>query len=78
LAWDGEYLWCADAQTDTVYQLDPQSGEIVSSFPFPIQIVHGGLAWGSDGNILIAYGSRVYIVDPANGGVVDRISCESG
>ncbi|KPJ66312.1 hypothetical protein AMJ44_08535, partial [candidate division WOR-1 bacterium DG_54_3] len=22
LAWDGEYLWCADAGTDSVYKLD--------------------------------------------------------
>jgi len=35
LAWDGNYLWCVDDSTDSLYKLDPSDGAIISAFPTP-------------------------------------------
>jgi len=45
LAWDGEALWVADEDTDTIYKLDPADGRVISSFKTPGSQVCG-LAWG--------------------------------
>ncbi len=78
LAWDGEYLWCADANTDSVYQLDISDGNVVSSFPFDIDSDFGGLAWSADTNIWIANGSQISKVNPANGNTLSGFTCPGG
>jgi Transglutaminase-like superfamily len=35
LTFDGKYLWNADRKTDSLYKIDPKSGQIVSSMPAP-------------------------------------------
>ena len=35
LAFDGQYLWNADRQTDSLYQIDPTSGEIIKTLNAP-------------------------------------------
>lgn len=44
LAWDGVHLWVSDSWTDKVYELDPENGSIIFSFPSPGGTPHG-LAW---------------------------------
>lgn len=78
LAWDGEYLWCADAQEDSVYRLDPSTGQVVSVFPFLIQDSYGGITWSNDSNAWVADGSFVYKVDPSTGEVIFSFSCPGG
>jgi DNA-binding beta-propeller fold protein YncE len=78
LAWDGEYLWCADAGTDSVYKLDISDGTVISSFWLPINPEYGGITWGSDTTIWIADGSMIYEVNPANGAVISSFSCPGG
>jgi DNA-binding beta-propeller fold protein YncE len=75
LAWDGEYLWCADADADTVYKLNPSNGTIVASFPFSIGFDYGGMTWSDDNNVWIANGSRIYKVDPTNGNSLTSFDC---
>ncbi len=41
LAWDGQYLWNADADSDKIYKINPSTGEVVKSFDSP-----GELPWG--------------------------------
>jgi streptogramin lyase len=75
LAWDGEYLWCADAGTDSVYKLNPVDGTILSSFPFSIGSSYGGMTWSDDNNIWIANGSRIYKLDPTTGNTLTSFGC---
>ena len=44
LAWDGSYLWHAEGSGETIYQLNPSTGEIVFSFSSPGGFPTG-LAW---------------------------------
>jgi len=78
LAWDDEYLWCADAGTDSVYKLNPSNGTIVSSFPFSIGLDYGGITWSDDNNIWIGNGSYVYKVDPNTGQELYSFHCPGG
>ena len=78
LAWDGEYLWCADAEAGFVYKLDPSNGTIVSSFPFAIGSNYGGITWSDDNNMWIGNGSYVYKVDPITGQQLYSFHCPGG
>ena len=57
LAFDGEFLWCADSANDKIYELDA-SGNVITSFPSPRSNPHGlafdgeflWCAYYSDGN----------------------------
>ena len=78
LTWDGDYLWCADAGTDSVYKLNISDGSVISCFAFSIQSSHGGITWSDDGNMWIANGSLIYKVNPADGEVLYNFSCPGG
>ena len=81
LAWDGQYLWCADSYNGKVYQLDPNDGSIISSFNFSIDYSYGGLAWSPDNTIWITSysgGSTFYKVNPATGAVISSFHCPGG
>lgn len=45
LAWDGEKLWFVDSNLRTFYVMDPNSGELLHSFPSPDNIEPHGLTW---------------------------------
>lgn len=60
IAWDGAALWVVDSlnlETYKLYKIDPQSGNIVSSFEVST-IIPDGLTWD---------GSRLWLVDGAEG-----------
>ena len=78
LAWDGEYLWCADAGTDSVYKLDISDGTVISVFPFLIDSLNGGITWSEDTAIWIAGGSKIHEVNPANGNEISNFGCPGG
>jgi len=80
LAWDGAHLWCADAQTDSLYELEVSTGGVVSRFAslYAIQDEYGGITWGDDSTIWLANGSRVYQFNPVTGGIVCSFSCPGG
>lgn len=73
LTWDGNYLWCSDIFTDSVYKLDPVDGTIINSFIFPGDLVEG-LAW--DGTNLWASDQSsdiIYKFDPEDGSVISSL-----
>jgi DNA-binding beta-propeller fold protein YncE len=80
LAWDGEYLWCADAETDSFYKLDSSTGTIIGGILSPLAInpEYGGIACSNDGNIWFANGQYVYKLDSATGAVLSSFSCPGG
>jgi len=80
LAWDGAHLWCADAQTDSLYGLEVSTGVVISRFTslYAIQEEYGGITWGDDSTIWLANGSRVYQFNPVTGGIVSSFSCPGG
>lgn len=45
LAWDGDKLWFVDTTLRMFYVMDPNSGEILHSFPAPEKIEPHGLTW---------------------------------
>jgi hypothetical protein len=83
-AWDGEHLWTADPNTSRIHRLDPQSGDILSTFDFdfpgqdPAEQVCG-LGW--DG-VCLWVGDIIYHkyhqVDPATGEIVLTIEAPGG
>jgi len=75
LAWDGHYLWCADASTDKIYKLDPQDGRIVSSINFVLDLNFGGITWSPDGYLWISNLSYYYKIDPVTAAVRTSFHC---
>ncbi len=67
LTFDGKYLWLADASTDNIYKINPESGEVILKFDSP-GFHPEGLAW--DGKYLWhvdAAEKFLYQIDPSNG-----------
>ena len=54
LAWDGQYLWCADAAKDSLFQIDPASGHVVHAIFFDFYLVPGGGEAKGAGNLVPA------------------------
>jgi hypothetical protein len=51
LAWDGKSIWIADDETGTIYNIDPESGQTITSLVISEGYING-LAW--DGENLLA------------------------
>ena len=52
LAWDGQYLWCADAVKDSIFKIDPTTGQVMHSIFFDVNATFGGgLTWNGDGTL---------------------------
>ena len=70
LAFDGEYLWCAGYDNDTIYKLDA-SGNIISAFDSPGSsptglTFDGNYLWSADDGSL-----RIYKIDTSTGEVIE-------
>jgi len=77
LTFDGQNLWIADAYTDKIYKLDPNSGKILKTLDAPGYHPEG-LAW--DGECLwnIDSGERyMYRLDPETGTTVSILESNS-
>lgn len=74
LAWDGRYLWNADTDTKTFYQIDPVSGATVYAVPNPSGATVNGLTW--DGTFLWCSdneNNRLYKINIADSSIVHVI-----
>ncbi len=69
LAFDGEYLWCADRSTNCIYKLDSFSGATLATIPAP-SYHSAGMAW-NNGKLWLTDGRTklLYRLDPANGNI---------
>lgn len=58
LAWGNGSLWALDAVTDYVYELNPETGDVISSFYFNhlTTIVPTGLAYSENHNMVLCGG----------------------
>lgn len=58
LAWGDGSLWAMDAVTDYVYELNPETGAIISSFYFNhvVNIAPTGLAYSENHNMVLCGG----------------------
>jgi len=78
LAWDGEYLWNADWETNMIYKLSPSTGSVVQSFsspgtrPFGLTY-DGTYLWVADRDT-----DMIYQLDPATGSVIRSIPTPGG
>jgi subtilisin family serine protease len=78
LAWDGEYLWNVDWETDMIYKLNPSTGSVVQSFSSPGTRPYGltydgTYLWVADRDT-----DMIDQLDPATGSVVSSISTPEG
>jgi len=71
LTWDGQYLWCADGGTILIYQLDPATGNVISSIPGPGSGSScEGLAWMNDTLWNTNWSNNlIWELDPATGSI---------
>ncbi|MCK5842963.1 MAG: hypothetical protein KAH31_12385 [Candidatus Sabulitectum sp.] len=58
LAWGDGSLWAMDAVTDYVYELNPETGDVISSFYFNhlTTVVPTGLAYSENHNMIYCGG----------------------
>ncbi len=73
VAFDGRFLWCSDEGTDSIYRVDPSTGETLHSFGYDILEGYGGLEWDPKGFMWVAERRYVYRVDPWSGSKLGRI-----
>lgn len=77
LTFDGTNLWLADAHTDKIYKISPETGEVLLSFDSPGYHPEG-LTW--DGEYLwhIDTGEKfMYKIDPSNGRAIKILESNS-
>ena len=66
LAWGNGSLWAMDALTDYVYEINPETGDVISSFYFDhvTTIVPTGLAYSETSDMVLCggwYGTTGYV-----------------
>ena len=77
LAWDGQYLWHSEYwDSAMIYKLDPQNGQVVSSFSLPDSSLILGITWAEGFlygvNIDFASsGGTLYKFEPSSGVILD-------
>jgi streptogramin lyase len=71
LAFDGTYLWQADAYGGGIYQLDPTDCSIVHTIPSPGNSP-SDLAWDGQNLWVLSYPEqKMFKLDPTDGSIVD-------
>jgi len=81
LAWDGEYLWCADSDDDMIYKLNPHTGEVMDGVLFTLSSSEGGgITWSGDEDaaVWVTRGSFFHKIDAVSGGEVTSFHCPGG
>ncbi|UCE17143.1 MAG: hypothetical protein JSV84_09565 [Gemmatimonadota bacterium] len=79
LAWDGNYLWCVDADKDAIFRIDPASGDIVHSIPFDTPDTYGGgITWSGDGALWVSRLQYFYKLDTTTGRELAEFHCPGG
>lgn len=61
LTWDGKYLWSSDIIEDTMYKLDPVTGNVLNSFP--VNYTVSGIAWDGVNLLTVRSGASVATAD---------------
>lgn len=79
LAWDGQYLWCADAEEDSVFKIDPESGQVLHAIYFKISESYGGgITWNEDETLWITLNQFFYKLDADTGQELANFHCPGG
>ena len=79
LAWDGEYLWCADADEGAIFKIDPVSGNTVHSIHFDVpEIYGGGITWSGDDALWVSRLQYFYELDATTGQAIAEFHCPGG
>ena len=79
LAWDGQYLWCADAVKDSIFKIDPATGQVMHSIYFDVNgTFGGGLTWNGDGSIWITRMWYFRRLDASTGEELANFYCPCG
>ena len=79
LAWDGQNLWCADADEDAIFKIDPVSGEVLDALPFDVPSTYGGgITWSGDGAIWVTRGQYFHKMNTATGQEMADFHCPGG
>ncbi|UCE20051.1 MAG: hypothetical protein JSV84_06830 [Gemmatimonadota bacterium] len=81
LTWDGTYLWCADAEEDSIFKIDPESGQVIHSFYFSMTFEFsrgGGIAWSGDGALWATRSTYFYKLDANTGQSITNFHCPGG
>jgi PKD repeat protein len=77
LEWDGQNFWLADGAEFKIYQLAPESFQVLTTLEYP-GVIPADLAW--DGQYLWAIDeidSVLYAIDPADGRTVKEIKLDT-
>ena len=79
LAWDGQYLWCADALKDSIFKIDPASGQVIHAIHFDLNSSYGGgITWSGDGAIWVTRVQYFYKLDATTGQELTNFHCPGG
>lgn len=79
LTWDGQYLWCADFNLDSLFRIDVITGQVVHTIPFVFDYTYGGgIAWDDTGAIWVTKRQYVYKLDPETGQEQSNFHCPGG
>ena len=79
LAWDGQYVWCADLAADSIFKIDPISGQVLHTIFFDFNsALGGGIAWSSDEALWVTRERYIYKLDPATGSEMTNFHCPGG
>lgn len=76
LEWVDGKLWVATPPSQTLYEVEPSTMEVIKSFPTPGPRPHGlawdnGFMWLADTTMM-----EIHKIDPSNGSVVDTIKVD--
>ena len=79
VAWDGQYLWCADLAKDSLYKIDPSSGQILHIIPFDFDLTYGGgTTCDGDSAIWVTMRNYFYKLDAQTGQELANVHCPGG
>jgi hypothetical protein len=76
LAWDGQYLYCADAELDSIFKIHPATGQILHSIPFDLEYTYGsGITWSGDGALWVTRFQYFYKLHAESGAEMANFHC---